>query len=158
MINSINYLSLIGLFCLSLMASAENSLSITTQGGAERNIELSSLGKITFQSSELVVHFRNGNTEIFPLTAIQKMAFAEISGLNQSVKAAAFSVYPNPATSFIILENAPADAWIHIYSISGVLMKSCQMQASSGQVDISELPIGFYVLKLNNQAYKFSKK
>ncbi|MBL7932138.1 MAG: T9SS type A sorting domain-containing protein [Bacteroidia bacterium] len=57
-------------------------------------------------------------------------------------------VYPNPTSDNLSITNQ-GEAVVYIYSVSGALVKRTRI-SGNGQLDISELPNGLYVLKLDS--------
>ena len=66
------------------------------------------------------------------------------------------SIYPNPAGNYLMINNLNANTSIKIYSISGVLLKTMQIQ-NGDKIDISDLEQGIYFLHIgtHNKKYKF---
>lgn len=140
------------------VANAQTLLDIINADGAERKIELGTLGKITFSGTNMVFNFLNGSNESITISSVQKMFFTKstkVSFVNANDK---ISIYPNPVTSFIFLKNAPAgDLNITVFSLSGTMALKLLVPSASDQIDVSSLPKGFYLLKVNDQVFKFSK-
>ena len=78
------------------------------------------------------------------------------------------SLFPNPARDIMNVQfelSTPADVQVQIFSMTGALVKNQQFSAgqsgSQNQVNISDLPVGFYMVKMqsgNTQAItKLSK-
>ena len=59
--------------------------------------------------------------------------------------------------STIYIANAPANSWATLYTVSGHLVLSTPITntQSPATLDVSHLPQGVYILRLNNQVYKF---
>ena len=59
--------------------------------------------------------------------------------------------------STIYIANAPAYSWATLYTVSGHLVLSTPIDntQSPATLDVSHLPQGVYILRLNNQVYKF---
>ena len=59
--------------------------------------------------------------------------------------------------STIYIANAPANSWATLYTVSGHLVLSTPIAntQSPATLDVSHLPQGVYILRLNNQVYKF---
>lgn len=59
--------------------------------------------------------------------------------------------------SIIYIANAPANSWATLYTVSGHLVLSTPIDntQSPATLDVSHLPQGVYILRLNNQVYKF---
>jgi hypothetical protein len=60
-----------------------------------------------------------------------------------------FSVYPNPASDFIVL-NASENADVVLYRLSGQRILQAKISSSRQQLDIHELTPGIYILKVEN--------
>ena len=60
-------------------------------------------------------------------------------------------------SSTIYIANAPANSWATLYTVSGHLVLSTPIAntQSPATLDVSHLPQGVYILRLNNQVYKF---
>lgn len=66
--------------------------------------------------------------------------------------------YPNPATQTVTLPfNTNRVSDLLIYSIDGKLVNSCRVNAGNGEVvvEVSGLPAGIYIYRLNDQSGKF---
>lgn len=57
-------------------------------------------------------------------------------------------VYPNPVAKNFTIKNI-GESVVYIYSLNGALVKQFQISGNA-QVDVSDLPNGVYVLKLEN--------
>ena len=67
-------------------------------------------------------------------------------------------VYPNPAKSFIIIENnflSPEE--YEIQTVQGNMVLNGVINSENNQIDLTSLPAGFYILKLGNQSLKILK-
>jgi hypothetical protein len=62
------------------------------------------------------------------------------------------SIFPNPANKFI---NVDCQKGFQIYSSTGILVKL--ISQATTQINISDLPTGFYILKTENQVGRFIK-
>ncbi|GHT39460.1 hypothetical protein AGMMS49965_05520 [Bacteroidia bacterium] len=67
--------------------------------------------------------------------------------------------YPNPTTGTVTVEDATIQAGtkIDIYNINGQLVKQCEAAQDRTTVDISSLPRGTYILRVNNRQGKIIK-
>lgn len=64
-------------------------------------------------------------------------------------------VYPNPAASFVVLNNAPMGEWIMLYDISGQLIERRRVTANTMTLDVSTLANGLYTLQAGQHSAKF---
>lgn len=62
-----------------------------------------------------------------------------------------FSVYPNPATDFLILRidgESPKEFTAYLLNTNGSVLKSIKIEANETNIDMSNLVIGTYLLKI----------
>jgi len=67
-----------------------------------------------------------------------------ISGMIENDKSDNISIYPNPAKNLLTIKNAKQNSFVTIYDISGKQMICSKLL--NEQIDISELPNGFYTI------------
>ncbi len=70
------------------------------------------------------------------------------TGINETENVSATFIYPNPTTGKIILNSTTADNVV-ILNYSGQIVKS--IQNNGGQIDVSDLNNGIYLLQVKNQ-------
>ena len=68
-----------------------------------------------------------------------------------------FSIYPNPATSFITI-TLPNAAVVDIHDMSGRCLLSQPASAGSTRLDISSLPQGMYIISTDSHSTKLNKQ
>ena len=73
-----------------------------------------------------------------------------ITGINQKELIGFIKIYPNPVCQNITVE-APQQATIEISNIEGQLIKTLQTTEDKTNVDISGLPGGLYIIRLNTE-------
>jgi GH18 family chitinase len=67
-----------------------------------------------------------------------------------------FSVFPNPTDGIVVVQFDAPSACYALYSISGILLKSGNLSQQSGEIDMTELSQGIYLLEVlegNNVYY-----
>jgi hypothetical protein len=135
------------------------ALDIKKWDGSDKIIDLNSLRKITFAGGNLVLNYQSGSTESVVTSSVRKLVFASITGVNDvSVENNALLVFPNPGVDFISLKNVSAGVKnIGVYSICGIQVMNLQHYSNNDRIDISGLTKGIYIIKVNNQALKFTK-
>lgn len=70
-----------------------------------------------------------------------------------------FSVYPNPADNYIVLQNAIVGDKVDLFDVVGKQLRSFTVESESQQMDISELKTGVYFARSNQQeAIKIIKR
>jgi CubicO group peptidase (beta-lactamase class C family) len=75
-----------------------------------------------------------------------------VTGINEYPNQSTFSIFPNPSNTVI---NVDCKKGFQIFSTTGQLVK--QSSQATTQINISDLPIGLYILKTNNQVGRFIK-
>lgn len=65
-------------------------------------------------------------------------------------------VYPNPANTTLFLKNLNESAEVSIYDINGKIL--IQRQISNKQIEIDNLPSGFYIIKIKNSSIYTQQK
>jgi hypothetical protein len=138
------------------------SLAIHMQDGTEQTFSLSSLGNITFSTSNLVVNQNTGTTESYSLSNISKIYFMSVpTGTDDEILTAntkALSFYPNPVRNSICFRNVPGNgSTVKIYRMDGRMMLQSLVSSDNNSLDASDLPAGFYFISVNNQTLKFIK-
>lgn len=76
-------------------------------------------------------------------------AFFNSTGIDDNEKAR-FQLYPNPAYNAIHIEGLEGHSELCFYNVMGVLVKQVQLE-ENGEVGISELPSGLYLIRINGQ-------
>lgn len=85
---------------------------------------------------------------------IAEIDFSKPNGVTQEPENLNLSISPNPAGDFIHISNINYGENIEIYNLLGIKQFGTNYK---GQIDISNLPIGVYYLKVGNQTAKFVK-
>jgi hypothetical protein len=168
--NSLNYnirmrnkflmiLSLVCLFGSAVAgADAQSFLNINCTDGSEKKINLETIGKITFSGTNMILNYLGGNSEPMDMTIIKNIVFNKPTSISETTSNSFFSIYPNPVSNYLCFKNVPSgDLNISVYSLSGTVVLKLQVSSSLGQIDVSGLAKGFYLLKVNDRIFKFSK-
>ena len=64
---------------------------------------------------------------------------------------ATLTIYPNPATNEIVINNVANNGLVEIFDITGKLVKQV---VYNNKVDVSNLLTGVYTIKVNNKTQK----
>lgn len=96
-------------------------------------------------SGEVTLKFNsNGKilTHNIPVEAIELTDGIDANGIEKVI------VYPNPATDYLYIKTN-TDKTVHIFDISGRLLKVMQITSEDNQIIISELPAGIYQIYIS---------
>ena len=113
---------------------------------------------LTAGTGTFVVSYQYTGTNTCSGIAHTSIVVANCTGMEE-LKELAFGLYPNPAGSEIRLDFPDMETrTISIYSMSGVLVYSEQVNAIEHTLLVHELSRGLYVLKVSSTAGQSSKK
>jgi len=154
-------LILVGLFASWLTPLiSQNNMTLRFVSGTERTTALTNLSKITFSGTNMLMTYLNGSFEAIDLLSVQKIEFTLLNGVD-AVKeiGTAMVIYPSPAVDKITLANIPEGAKLAVlYRLDGRVISTISLASASQDIDVSSLPSGFYLLRVNNNTVKFVKK
>jgi len=93
--------------------------------------------------------------------ASSTLAIYEIAGnigVDEEVQELQFSPYPNPTSSFVTIGHVgSAGSEYSLYTIYGAFVQSKKLHGSETQIDMSHIPQGTYLLKINDVVHKILK-
>ena len=141
--------------------SAQSTLmTIQMNDGTERTYSMTENDRVYFEDNEKLVveialYGRGETSERFNLADIRKITCAETESVSEN-SSTSVCLSPNPVHDVVLIRNLKGKETIQIYALDGRLMKSTE--ASEGQlIDISDLPIGLYLIKTESQTLKMIK-
>lgn len=103
-----------------------------------------------YKNGELLYGFNGDDININAL----KVYYHDTTSV-QETEATTLSVYPNPASDIIRIENG-SDETVEIYNATGQLVMS--VEANDGNISVSGLPSGLYLLKQGGNTTQFIKE
>lgn len=127
-------------------------------GGQTQEVLLADLQKITFGADAFTMLVAGSTTEV-KYDAISKLTFGlKGSGVENVMSDSGLLLYPNPAVDCVNLQgwNASEPAVFSVYSVTG----QCCLTISDWMgepVSVSGLEKGLYIIKVNNNVFKFWK-
>ena len=95
----------------------------------------------------------NSNGKVVSQNITISSAVLGTSDLNKS----SINVYPNPVNNVLFIETNEASK-AEIFAITGAKMTEKTLQKGKNQLDVSSLPKGVYIIKINNSTFKVIKK
>ena len=144
-----------------MTARAQSNLYVyTNDGNTEETVALVDIDKITFDGTNMVVATKTGAQKMFTLTAVKDFKFTPNSATGlMNLKAEAVAGPAISVQSGII----KVDGWdssrcatVYVYGVGGQ-QYYCQPDWSGADIDISSLPKGVYIIKIENQTTKIRK-
>ncbi len=154
----------------SLYVSLVADTSYNTQNGAMQVPPVATQQGMTMDAIQGVLWFSFGNYKLLPRNNFDIVNLSVALDTNNcnvptnvslaEVEEAQVAVYPNPAQNVLnISVEGTAKVEAQLYNLNGSLVKSFA-KAGSGQLNVSDLPAGMYLLKVNaaslniNRTYK----
>ena len=138
--------------------SAQSTLmTIHMNDGTERNYYMSEDDRVYFEGNDiLVVEIAvNAKAERYNLADIRKITCSETEGVSEEADASVF-LSPNPVHDKVMLHNLSGIQPVGIYALDGQMVKSVEVTADQF-IDISDLPVGLYLVKTERQTLKMIK-
>jgi len=147
------------LLCTALLPlRAQVVVTVLTNDGEEHPITLSSSGELQISDESLTVVASSDDTYSYSLDEVSKVLFAGQVSIREVEAGPAISAYPNPAGSYFVLQGVDeGQHQLTVYGSNGSKVLSTLYQAGQ-QVDISELPQGLYLVRVDNSVTKLIKK
>lgn len=139
------------------LAAQSTQLVVFLNDGTEQTYNLAENDRLYFEdNSKLVIEEGEyKNLVRIPLADIRKITCSEIEDTAENPDLA-ISIFPNPVHDVLTFRNLQGKQAICIYAHDGRLIKT--FEASGDQAyDISDLPIGLYLLKLQTCTLKMIK-
>ena len=131
-------------------------MTIHLNDGTERNYYMSEDDRVYFEDNEtLVIELAPTKSDRYSLADIRKITCTETENVSEAPNAPVL-LYPNPAHDALLLQNLKGKQNISIYALDGRIVKSFET-AGDQWIDISDLPIGLYLVKTEHQTLKMIK-
>ena len=143
---------------LAFHLTAQSTLmTIHMNDGTERNYYMSEDDRVYFEGNDiLVVEIAvNAKAERYNLADIRKITCSETEGVSEEADASIF-LSPNPVHDKVMLHNLSGIQPVGIYALDGRMVKSVEVTADQF-IDISDLPVGLYLVKTERQTLKMIK-
>lgn len=135
----------------NLMADEYNYLTLT-YNGADQNISLPIVQRITFEEGNLVVNTTDGKY-FYPISALDKITFSEAADPD------AIEALPEQAEDLTYKNGILAikgDGILRVYNASGALVSIANVKEGAN-VNLGNLPTGVYIVRMGNKTIKVRK-
>ena len=102
-----------------------------------------------------IVHFNCSNQ--FMVNVDDILLRREFDGVNEN-NANTFAIYPNPASDKVVVEGEVIVNQYSIYNVAGAMIMNASVGEKSFEVNVSELPAGVYVIKMESEGMTQSRR
>lgn len=151
-------------FCLSAVClfAAEAALQVIPLHGDQLEMALSAIGKVVYLNDTLCVRDKTGNLLYGEaLRNVGRIVYGETAetptGTDNPQEQADVQVYPNPTQGQLTVRNAQGTA-ARIYEMQGKAVLAAPIYEGTATVDVSPLPVGTYLLLVQNGVFQFIKQ
>lgn len=153
------FLLCMGCFCLLGTSKSQNNLILQFVDKSQANAALNNISKITFSGDNLEMNYTDGTLSSYAIASVAKISFNITSGVDEiSSQSDLIALYPNPANEIIYIKNVPESvSYVTIFKLDGSCVKTVSVSEINNGIVISDLPSGFYVIKVGVNALKFNK-
>ena len=146
---------------LAMHITAQSTqMTVHLNNGTEHTYYMSETDRVYFDDNETLVveiaaYGKGILSDRYNLDDIRKITCAETESVVEASETK-LSLSPNPVHDSFVLRNLNGKENLRIFSLDGKLVKS--VEASESQiVDISDLPMGVYLVKTERQTLKMIK-
>lgn len=154
--NKLKWLMSLAVMLALVPATAQTTVKLTFQNAATQEIDVNTYGKIYFSNNYMYIDDGTAIPYSFAVSNIRKMEFEEVAGV-QDFTTGTFKVYPNPAHNELYISGNEFGPYRYfLYSTDGRLLRQGEVQ-DGDPINISDIPSGLYILKINNKSLKISK-
>lgn len=155
---SLYVLSALLLFMADGVTQAQSTVTITRNSGAVYSYTVQSDGSITFDGNYVnIKESATSDAVPFNMADISKMTFSESAGIADIHSAVQPLLYPNPAQSYCVVRGADNGLQhVTVYSMTGAKLIDTTVE-NEGRIEISNLPSGVYMVKVNDKTTKLVK-
>ena len=142
------------------LEAQSTQMTIHLNDGTERTYFMNESDRVYFEDNEtlvveLAVYGKDVRSDRFNLADIRKITCQETEGVSEEAGDAIY-LSPNPSHNAFMLHNFDGRQSVNIYALDGRLVKSTE--AIEGQlIDISDFPIGLYLVKTESCTLKMIK-
>src|SRR5690554_282714 len=136
-----------GIFALYVLPISAQNLYVRNANETQEIYQLSSISKLSFLASDLIVHKTDNSTVTHAISEIRYMSFSDyVDIFMPREQEDVLTVYPNPASNLLNI-NLPSDKLggeLHVLSLDGKTLMSHKLVDSQTAIDINSLPQGVY--------------
>lgn len=139
------------------MTAQSTQIVVFLNDGVEQTYNMVDADRLYFEDNTKLVIEQGAykNTVTIPLADIRKITCSETENTTENPDLA-LSIFPNPVHDVLTFRNLQGKQTISIYALDGRRMKTIEV-AGSQSIDISDLPIGLYLVKTPTQTLKMIK-
>jgi hypothetical protein len=135
------------LFLIGIASSWADDYKYLTiaQNNGETTIDVTSIVKITFDDTNMVIHLSDGNTQTMLLSDLQRMFFSNTTGIMSITQSKMHF------SGGVLRAEIATGEYMEIFDMRGRKVFSANQ---SGSFDLTTLTKGIYIVKVGNETRK----
>ena len=142
------------------LAAQSTQMTIQMNDGSERTYFMNESDRVYFEDNEtlvveIAVYGKDVRSDRFNLADIRKITCLETEGVSETASSSV-CISPNPTHDAFMLHNLQGKQSVSIYALDGRLVKSAEVSENQ-LIDISDRPIGLYLVKTESCTLKMIK-
>lgn len=142
---------------ISLFAQGATQATIVFWDASQPDQVFDNVMNFKFNANQLLVELSDQSITAIDIADIRKITLASTSSIESYDLGQDIFIYPNPTSDRLHFASATEkELQVAVYSMNGQQLMH-QMLTSSETLDVSSLPTGMYIIKINHFAYKFNK-
>ncbi|CAM1345282.1 ELWxxDGT repeat protein [Tenacibaculum amylolyticum] len=135
-----------------LTAFASSGLNVTFQS-SDINVATISGNTVSIVGTGTITIFayQDGNNTFYAAAPVmQTLVVLPKESLTPNEEKATIKVFPNPTIQHIQISDLPLDVRVRVYNLNGTLLKQVIDYKKDDLIDVSQLPIGMYLLEITS--------
>lgn len=135
-----------------LTALASSGLNVTFQS-SDINVATISGNTVSIVGTGTITIFayQDGNSTYYAAAPVmQTLVVLPKESLTPNEEKATIKIFPNPTTQYIQISDLPLDVQVRVYNLNGTLLKQVIDYKKDDLIDISQLPMGMYLLEITS--------
>jgi hypothetical protein len=152
-------LVLFAVFVTDAFAQSKDFLYVRQIDGKITSISLDNLQKITFTDDNIIMQQIDNDALSFTYADVSKFTFEDqgYTVIAPLAETTGDKIYYNSESESVILSSNIPIGDVRIYNLQGVLLKHTVEQHLTGDISISSLPAGLYIVKTGASVKKIFK-
>ena len=147
---------------MNIYAEEYYAIKVVKLNGQEYSQAFALIGRLEFTADSMYLVGTDGQILGNELrTDVHKIAFGNdtiplaIPSVGMDAK---IHIYPNPVLQSLIIEGAQTNETIRIFTLNGTVITTAKVHDGLTTVDVSNIPVGQYLLQVNTQIVKLIKQ
>lgn len=140
------------LLAAGCMAMAKADLVVLERSGAARSFVPAEVRRITFDGGRMCVQSSDGTTHFWEVSAVRKCYFGTVSESPTTIGSARAASWKVCGQHLMV--STDSEAVLTVHNTEGRLLLMRHVPVGMSAVNLAELPVGIYVVRMNGETLK----